>query len=193
MNIRIRRSSLASSIILMVFGLLIALLSVFSFDGLANFICVCIGLLIIIVNIFPLIMAISLVEHDRRYIPDLVLTLISIVVGIVFMVDRKNIIISIVLAFILIILPIIRIIMSDNKKEKFKEELPLLIIGILLAFNVGDKIFQIALISFGGLIFIYGIIGLIINIKDEKSKDDDSFNNNGPKNDYIDAEVKEIK
>lgn len=193
MNIRIRRSSLASSIILMVFGLLIALLSVFSFDGLANFICVCIGLLIIIVNIFPLIMAISLVEHDRRYIPDLVLTLISIVVGIVFMVDRKNIIISIVLAFILIILPIIRIIMSDNKKEKFKEELPLLIIGLLLAFNVGDKIFQIALISFGGLIFIYGIIGLIINIKDEKSKDDDSFNNNGPKNDYIDAEVKEIK
>ena len=153
MNIRIRRSSLASSIILMVFGLLIALLSVFSFDGLANFICVCIGLLIIIVNIFPLIMAISLVEHDRRYIPDLVLTLISIVVGIVFMVDRKNIIISIVLAFILIILPIIRIIMSDNKKEKFKEELPLLIIGLLLAFNVGDKIFQIALISFGGLIF----------------------------------------
>ncbi len=193
MNIRIRRSSLASSIILMVFGLLIALLSVFSFDGLANFICVCIGLLIIIVNIFPLIMAISLVEHDRRYIPDLVLTLISIVVGIVFMVDRKNIIISIVLAFILIILPIIRIIMSDNKKEKFKEELPLLIIGLLLAFNVGDKIFQIALISFGGLIFIYGIIGLIINIKDEKSKDDDSFNNNGPKSDYIDAEVKEIK
>lgn len=193
MNIRIRRSNLASSIILMVFGLLIALLSVFSFDGLANFICVCIGLLIIIVNIFPLIMAISLVEHDRRYIPDLVLTLISIVVGIVFMVDRKNIIISIVLAFILIILPIIRIIMSDNKKEKFKEELPLLIIGILLAFNVGDKIFQIALISFGGLIFIYGIIGLIINIKDEKSKDDDSFNNNGPKSDYIDAEVKEIK
>lgn len=193
MNIRIRRSSLASSIILMVFGLLIALLSVFSFDGLANFICVCIGLLIIIVNIFPLIMAISLVEHDRRYIPDLVLTLISIVVGIVFMVDRKNIIISIVLAFILIILPIIRIIMSDKKKEKFKEELPLLIIGILLAFNVGDKIFQIALISFGGLIFIYGIIGLIINIKDEKSKDDDSFNNNGPKSDYIDAEVKEIK
>ena len=150
-------------------------------------------LIIIIVNIFPLIMAISLVEHDRRYIPDLVLTLISIVVGIVFMVDRKNIIISIVLAFILIILPIIRIIMSDNKKEKFKEELPLLIIGILLAFNVGDKIFQIALISFGGLIFIYGIIGLIINIKDEKSKDDDSFNNNGPKSDYIDAEVKEIK
>lgn len=193
MNIRIRRSSLASSIILMVFGLLIALLSVFSFDGLANFICVCIGLLIIIVNIFPLIMAISLVEHDRRYIPDLVLTLISIVVGIVFMVDRKNIIISIVLAFILIILPIIRIIMSDNKKEKFKEELTLLIIGLLLAFNVGDKIFQIALISFGGLIFIYGIIGLIINIKDEKSKDDDSFNNNGPKSDYIDAEVKEIK
>lgn len=193
MNIRIRRSSLASSIILMVFGLLIALLSVFSFDGLANFICVCIGLLIIIVNIFPLIMAISLVEHDRRYIPDLVLTLISIVVGIVFMIDRKNIIISIVLAFILIILPIIRIIMSDNKKEKFKEELPLLIIGILLAFNVGDKIFQIALISFGGLIFIYGIIGVIINIKDEKSKDDDSFNNNGPKSDYIDAEVKEIK
>ena len=193
MNISIRSSNLASSIILMVFGLLIALLSVFSFDGLANFICVCIGLLIIIVNIFPLIMAISLVEHDRRYIPDLVLTLISIVVGIVFMVDRKNIIISIVLAFILIILPIIRIIMSDNKKEKFKEELPLLIIGILLAFNVGDKIFQIALISFGGLIFIYGIIGLIINIKDEKSKDDDSFNNNGPKNDYIDAEVKEIK
>lgn len=193
MNIRIRRSNLASSIILMVFGLLIALLSVFSFDGLANFICVCIGLLIIIVNIFPLIMAISLVEHDRRYIPDLVLTLISIVVGIVFMVDRKNIIISIVLAFILIILPIIRIIMSDNKKEKFKEELPLLIIGILLAFNVGDKIFQIALISFGGLIFIYGIIGVIINIKDEKSKDDDSFNNNGPKSDYIDAEVKEIK
>ena len=193
MNIRIRRSSRASSIILMVFGLLIALLSVFSFDGLANFICVCIGLLIIIVNIFPLIMAISLVEHDRRYIPDLVLTLISIVVGIVFMVDRKNIIISIVLAFILIILPIIRIIMSDNKKEKFKEELPLLIIGLLLAFNVGDKIFQIALISFGGLIFIYGIIGLIINIKDEKSKDDDSFNNNGPKSDYIDAEVKEIK
>lgn len=193
MNIRIRRSNLASSIILMVFGLLIALLSVFSFDGLANFICVCIGLLIIIVNIFPLIMAISLVEHDRRYIPDLVLTLISIVVGIVFMVDRKNIIISIVLAFILIILPIIRIIMSDNKKEKFKEELPLLIIGLLLAFNVGDKIFQIALISFGGLIFIYGIIGLIINIKDEKSKDDDSFNNNGPKSDYIDAEVKEIK
>lgn len=193
MNIRIRRSSLASSIILMVFGLLIALLSVFSFDGLANFICVCIGLLIIIVNIFPLIMAISLVEHDRRYIPDLVLTLISIVVGIVFMVDRKNIIISIVLAVILIILPIIRIIMSDNKKEKFKEELPLLIIGLLLAFNVGDKIFQIALISFGGLIFIYGIIGLIINIKDEKSKDDDSFNNNGPKSDYIDAEVKEIK
>ena len=56
MNIRIRRSSLASSIILMVFGLLIALLSVFSFDGLANFICVCIGLLIFIVNIFPLIM-----------------------------------------------------------------------------------------------------------------------------------------
>lgn len=195
MKIKIRSVSLASSIIMMVFGVLICLLSIFSFEGLANFICVCIGLLIIIINIFPFALAISLVNDDKRYIPDLILTLMSIVVGIIFMIDRKNIVISIILAVILIILPIVRIILSNNKKEKIKEELPLLIIGILLAFNIGDLVFQIALISFGALIFIYGVFELIIYFKEENEikKNISCDVNRSNKNDYIDAEVKEIK
>ena len=195
MNIRIRRISLASSIIMMVFGSLITLLSIFSYEGLANFICICIGLLIIIVNIFPLAIAISLVENDKRYIPDLILTIISIVVGIIFMIDRKNIVISIILAIILIILPIIRIALASNKKDKLKEELPLLIIGVVLAFNVGDLIFQIALISFGAIIFIYGLISLFIYLNEEKeiNKAITSNKDKSKNDDYIDAEVKEIK
>lgn len=191
--IKIKNIGLFGSLLLLVFGILILLLSIFSFDVVAEGICIIIGFAIIVNSIIPLIFVTKLIEIDKKYIPEFILTIGVITMSVIFMVDRHNLIVSLILTGLVIILSTLRLILSDNKKEEFINILPLLIIGLVLLFNFNDIVFRYSLIALGSIMAIYGLINLILYyVKKDKS----DSNSGGPtitRGEVIDAEVREIK
>jgi len=183
MIVNSKKISIISSIILMIIGILIALLSYFSYDTFIHVICIFLGIFIILLNIYPTLKYSSLMTQDNRYIPHFIIALSFLIIGILFIFSH-GFVLSIITTTFLILLPIIRIILADNKKIQFLKEIPLLIIGIMVFFNVFDNIFRYVLITSGGVLFILGLVYLIsifINKKDKEME-----------NDVIDAEITEL-
>ena len=90
---------------------------------------------------------------------------INIIVGVMIMFVH-DLITTIILGVIFVLFPIIRICKSTSKKETFKRELPLLIIGLVIALS-GDLIGNI-FVKILGVLFILLAIYLFINIFTDK-------------------------
>ena len=100
----------------------------------------------------------------------------------------------------MILFPIVRIFLSNDKKARLINELPSLIIGILLIlFSFAlDDILKVVTIVIGAIIVCYGIFDIIITIKlkrdinklNEMNKE--SYQSE-KRHDSIDAEVTDIK
>ncbi len=157
-----------------------------------------IGVGIILINIIPCIFYLVASQHEKDYILPAVLSTISVVVGFVFIFWHHWIII-IILAVWLIVMPVLRIIQAENKKERLKKELPLFIIAALLFFLPVEAILEIVLKIFGIIVMIISVIDiiyiLIMNHKEEKNDKDDTNhqNPNSLNRVVIDAEVKDIE
>jgi hypothetical protein len=85
--------------------------------------------------------------------------IVNIAVGTLFL-FFYNFIIDIILGSILVIFPIVRIVLSDNKKLTFKQELPLFLMGIFIIFS-GDLFVNIFFKIIGGLLILLGIYQFI--------------------------------
>ena len=201
-----RAGSLIGAVFSIILGALITLLSVFAFDAIVDITFFMIGMGIILSNIFPLITAIEVARVDSRYIFNIIASIIGIILGVLFMFNH-SLVVSIVFGVYLVIMPTVRIILSKNKLEELKSELPLYIAAILLFCNVLDKVLRIGLIVVGVIITILGIINLAMElIYRSKHKDDNDGGFNGfngfndgddtkAKRDdslVIDAEVKDL-
>lgn len=191
--IKLKKYGLYGSLLLIVFGTLILMLSIFSFEVVAEGICIMIGLAIIFNSIIPLIFVSKLIEVDKKYIPEFIITIGIIVMSIIFMIDRHNLVISLILTGLVIILAILRLILSDNKKEELKKEIPLLIVGLVLIFNFNDTVFRYSLIAFGAIMAIYGLVNLIMYYVKKDKSDSGSSGPTITRGDVIDAEVREIR
>lgn len=189
-----KSSGILSGIISILFGAALILLSIFAFDTLKNIVFVIIGVLLILINSLFLIE--TLLEKNLKYLWfNLLFEIMGIILGIIFL-NNDNQAVIIIVAIYLILFPILRIIISLNKKERFKNELPLLIVGILLLlFSFAlDDILRVVTIIIGAIIVFYGILDIIISIKYMKQIDN---NNNqefqsSKRNDSIDADVKDL-
>ena len=178
-----KKVSIVTSIVLMVIGALMSLLAYFAYDSFINFVCVVLGIFIIICNIYPLLVYSSLITQDKSYIPNFVIALVFVIIGVLF-IFVHGFVMSIIATVFLIILPIIRILLSNDKKTQLLKETPLLVIGALVLFNVFDGIFRWVLIAGGIVIFLIGLVYLIMLLTNKyKVKND---------NNVIDAEIKEV-
>ena len=90
---------------------------------------------------------------------------INIVVGILLMFVH-NFIVTLILGLVFLIFPIIRIFKSNARKSTFKRELPLLIIGLVIALS-GDLLANI-FVKILGVLFILLAVYLFVNIFTDK-------------------------
>jgi hypothetical protein len=134
-------------------------------------------------------------SKDSRYYPYAVLALISVVIGFVFIFNH-NAVLAIILGVWLVVLPIVRIILSKEKKKEILKAIPYFIAAILLFFIPAEAILDIVLKVFGGLLMALGVVGLVYNIiidHKNKNNNDDNDNENGSGNrEIIDVEYKEL-
>ena len=153
------------------------------------------GVIIICLNLIPCIYYFMLGSKDSRYYPYAILALISVVIGFVFIFNH-NAVLAIILGVWLVVLPIVRIILSKEKKKEILKAIPYFIAAILLFFIPAEAILDIVLKVFGGLLMALGVVGLVYNIViDHKNKNnnDDNDNENGSGNrEIIDVEYKEL-
>lgn len=152
-----RRIALFFGVIGIIIGVVLTLGGILYYNQFVNPICISIGVAIVLVNIFPLIISYKEMKYNKRYLYNFIVTIIFIILGIVFAINH-TMVISFVFGFFLIVLPLIRIIVARDKLKRFLNELPLLLLGTLLFFNVTDLLFQIAIVAFGiGLVIISGL------------------------------------
>ncbi len=153
------------------------------------------GVIIICLNLIPCIYYFMLGSKDSRYYPYAVLALISVVIGFVFIFNH-NAVLAIILGVWLVVLPIVRIILSKEKKKEILKAIPYFIAAILLFFIPAEAILDIVLKVFGGLLMALGVVGLVYNIiidHKNKNNNDDNDNENGSGNrEIIDVEYKEL-
>ncbi len=200
-NRGMRSSGIVTSVISIIFGLLISLLSAFAFDAMVEIVFTIIGVGIIVANIIPLIIAIQRLKLDNKYVVDLVFSILSIVIGAMFIFEHSAVI-SIVCGVFLVVIPLIRILLAPNKLLELKRQLPLFVVAILMFFNVAGAVLRIALIVIGALLAILGIVNLVIELIDNyKHRNDNPFDDGAnsasdtsenKSDNVIDAEFKEL-
>ena len=153
------------------------------------------GVIIICLNLIPCIYYFMLGSKDSRYYPYAILALISVVIGFVFIFNH-NAVLAIILGVWLVVLPIVRIILSKEKKKEILKAIPYFIAAILLFFIPAEAILDIVLKIFGGLLMALGVVGLVYNIiidhKNKNNKDDNDNENGSGNREIIDVEYKEL-
>lgn len=153
------------------------------------------GVIIICLNLVPCIYYFMLGSKDSRYYPYAILALISVIIGFVFIFNH-NAVLAIILGIWLVILPIVRIILSKEKKKEILKAIPYFIAAILLFFIPAEAILDIVLKVFGGLLMALGAICLVYNIiidhKNKNNNDDNNNQNSSNNREIIDVEYKEL-
>ena len=94
-----------------------------------------------------------------------IILIIIFIIGILIMFVH-NWIVTIILGLAFVVFPLYRISKSIDKKERFKQELPLLIIGLVITLS-GDLIANIFIKALGVLLVLLAIY-LFINIFTDK-------------------------
>jgi drug/metabolite transporter superfamily protein YnfA len=118
-----------------------------------------VGGVLILTGIYKLLVSNN---KDKMYIYD---GAIDVIVGISFMFFH-DLIITIILGLIFVIFPLVRTFRSKDKKATFKREIPLLIIGLVIALS-GGLMGTIFVKILGGISILFGIY-LFINIYTDK-------------------------
>ncbi len=161
-------------------------------DVLLDVIFTILGIIIILLNLVPCIYYFMLGKDNNRYYTYAVLSLVSIAIGFAF-IFMHNAVLAVILGSWLVVLPIVRIVLSNDKKAELKKSIPYFVVAILLFFIPANTIFDIVLKVFGGLLIALGVFGIIYRIvidhKNNKNDNDDSNNQN---REIIDVEYKEL-
>lgn len=187
------RRSLTYALAEFIIGLLFV---VIPYETLKDILFTLLGIGIIILNIIPCIVYWLRYDKDRRVLLPALLSTISVIIGFLF-IFWHHWIISILLGVWLIVLPVVRIVRAIDKREQLKKEIPFFLIAVLLFFVPADKIFEIALRIFGGILLLISVIDavytLIINKKRKNKDKDGGASARESDRIIIDAEVKDIE
>ncbi|MBO5712411.1 MAG: hypothetical protein J6R47_06175 [Acholeplasmatales bacterium] len=142
-------------------------------ETLLNTIFTIIGIAIIALNAIPCYVKWNeALNNKKSLLPALVYTF-TILLGLMFIFMWTNKIVSIIFGVWLIVLPVIRIIKSQNWKQQLKKEAPLLLVGALSLFIPAQTILGIIIKIFGGLIIVYCIVMIILLFKKDKNNNND--------------------
>ena len=126
-----------------------------------------VGVIMIITNIGPFIYAVKI----RNYF-DLILRIILLVFGVMTL-FYFNTTFSIIIGLIFIIVPLIIVLISDDKKAELIEKLPTIIIGIVILMISPGKLVKWFYIILGILLALYGAILILTSVYVEKEIDNE--------------------
>lgn len=185
-----RLKSLGSCLVALIGGLL---LLVIPYEVLKDMLFTTIGIIMVVVNIFPCVLYWLSYKTDNRYLMPAVMATISVTIGVIFIFWHEWFV-SIILAVWLIILPIYRICINKNWKSQLKNEIPYFIVAALLFFTPFGAVLAIVLKVFGGILMVWGLISLIIYARSNSNNNDNNDSNSTNNSDriVIDAKVKDL-
>ena len=151
------------------------------------------GIIIIGLNLVPCIYYFMMGSKDNRYYPYAIMALVSVIIGFVF-IFQHNAVLAIILGVWLVVLPIVRIVLSNDKKQELIKAIPYFIAAVLLFFIPAEAILDIVLKVFGGFLMAIGVLYIIANIVIEHKNKNGNNNNNKqtPNREIIDVEYKEL-
>lgn len=155
------KRNLYFGVIGMVLGITLALIGILYYDYFLHAICISVGIVIILVNIYPLLFSFKEMKYNKRFIYMFITSLIFILLGIAFIINH-DMIISIIFGIFLILLSFIRILLAKNHKMRFLHEVPYILLGLALVLNISHVIFQIAIVAFGILLAMYSGLYLLL-------------------------------
>lgn len=168
-----RRLNWIIFIILVSIGLSFILMGIFQYDFFRNFLCVIIGIGMIVFNIPSLIFSLYGLGLDTKRGFIFLSSIIGIGLG-AFYIPFHGTVMSFVCGAFLLILPTVRIIFEREHFKQFKKEIFLYIIGIFLTLNMLDIMFQLIVVIAGIVIIVFAIYGLVSSyaiMKRAKKKD----------------------
>ncbi len=155
------KRNLYFGVIGMVLGITLALIGILYYDYFLHAICISVGIVIILVNIYPLLFSFKEMKYNKRFIYMFITSLIFILLGIAFIINHEMII-SIIFGVFLILLSFIRILLAKNHKMRFLHEVPYILLGLALVLNISHVIFQVAIVAFGILLAMYSGLYLLL-------------------------------
>ena len=155
------KRNLYFGVIGMVLGITLALIGILYYDYFLHAICISVGIVIILVNIYPLLFSFKEMRYNKRFLYMFITSLIFILLGIAFIINHEMII-SIIFGVFLILLSFIRILLAKNHKMRFLHEVPYILLGLALVLNISHVIFQIAIVAFGILLAMYSGLYLLL-------------------------------
>jgi len=126
-----------------------------------------VGVIMIIANIGPFIYAVKI----RTYL-DLILRIILIIFGIsfIFFYDATA---YVIIGLMFIIMPLIIVILSNDKKSELVEKLPTIIIGIIILLISPGTLAKWFYIVVGILLALYGTLLILTSIYIQKETDNE--------------------
>ena len=165
------KRNLYFGVIGMVLGITLALIGILYYDYFLHAICISVGIVIILVNIYPLLFSFKEMKYNKRFLYMFITSLIFILLGIAFIINH-DMIISIIFGVFLILLSFIRILLAKNHKMRFLHEVPYILLGLALVLNISHIIFQIAIVAFGILLAMYSGLYLLLIVFDKIKRND---------------------
>ncbi len=199
-----KRSYLIGLLALVIGILLVAV----PYKDLLNMIFTLIGIIIIILNVFPTIVYWLSYQQNKKLLPYAIASTVSVVIGFVF-IFWHHWVLCLILAAWLIAFPVARILTSENKIVRLKKELPFFVIAALLFFMPAEGILNVVFKVFGVLLLVYAAYEIVYTFIYNKKHENDGFDDmedmnnsfddstiiNEPKNeeDIIDAEFEDVE
>lgn len=150
----------STSIIYMVIGLVFILVPVNTLIWLTFII---LGILIILFNIPTLIEDINNYKNVKKDIPGMVFTILCIILGLILIFWQKKFLL-IAFGIYLIIFPVYKILIAEDRKKQLQLELPKIILGIISIILGPENTMNIIFKAIGIIIIIASIIYLICAI-----------------------------
>ena len=159
-----KKSSLVSTVVIGTIGILVGIMFAFLANVALTVICIICGILTLLSGIPQLVGAVSgLMKKEKMAIVDLVMSIVTVIVGLMLIFSRNEIIMIVVGAY-LIVFPVIRILIAKEKMAQLKSELLAIILGVALVL-IGpgaalDIIFKIA----GAVVIVFSVIYIVFGI-----------------------------
>ena len=159
-----KKSSLVSTVVIGTIGILVGIMFAFLANVALTVICIICGILTLLSGIPQLVGAVSgLMKKEKMAIVDLVMSIVTVIVGLMLIFSRNEIIMIVVGAY-LIVFPVIRILIAKDKMAQLKSELLAIILGVALVL-IGpgaalDIIFKIA----GAVVIVFSVIYIVFGI-----------------------------
>ena len=162
-----------------VFGILLFFLKI---ENLINVITIILGVLFLIDDILK--MLVSYPDKSVFGKSSFIGAAIEAIFGLILCIFPGGVI-NIIFAIFLIVIPLVKIFLSEDKMATFKDELITIVLGIVLLFFGISSIIQVVRYICGTLVILYALYNMYLAYLDyKKAREEDNI---------LDAKIKEIK